>query len=272
MLPGVAGITAVVVALRSVIYVRHRIHRVRTLNRLAEQRAQWVGEYSFKIKAEGTPVELARRFGQDRLVRVEKFLSAPDLQRLRSEATANIPRMVSSYIPTHKKGHTLSYENIQHHAPTCVGLYHSDELREWVSAVTGTRVQPTPDQDQSSLSLLCYREAGDHINWHYDHNFYRGRHFTVLLSLANESLTGGISQSQLMRKTAGNEEKVDTSANVLVLFEGAKVLHRASPTAKGDLRIMLSMTFCTDPRISPFKEVARRFKDTAFYGIRALWD
>ena len=148
----------------------------------------------------------------------------------------------------------------------------ADELREWVSAVTGTRVQPTPDQDQSSLSLLCYREAGDHINWHYDHNFYRGRHFTVLLSLANESLTGGISQSQLMRKTAGNEEKVDTSANVLVLFEGAKVLHRASPTAKGDLRIMLSMTFCTDPRISPFKEVARRFKDTAFYGIRALWD
>ena len=272
MWPWIAGIAVSAVVLLSWIYVRHRLHRIRTLRGLAEQRAQWVGKYSFQFGTVTPPAELIGTFGRDRLVRVENFLSQADLERLRSEATANIPRMVSSYIPTHKKGHTLSYENIQRYAPTCVELYHSNELIDWVSVVTGINVQPTPDQDQSSLSLLCYREAGDHINWHYDHNFYRGRHFTVLLSLANESLAGGVSQSQLMRKAKGQEVTVDTSANVLVLFEGAKVLHRASPTAKGDLRMMLSMTFCSDSRINPVKEIARRFKDTAFYGVRALWD
>jgi hypothetical protein len=32
------------------------------------------------------------------------------------------------------------------------------------------------------------------------------------------------------------------------------------------------MTFCTDPRIHPLKELARRIKDTAYYGPRALID
>jgi hypothetical protein len=31
------------------------------------------------------------------------------------------------------------------------------------------------------------------------------------------------------------------------------------------------MTFCTDPSASALKGVLRRFKDTAFYGVRALW-
>ncbi|WP_397571096.1 2OG-Fe(II) oxygenase [Schlesneria sp. T3-172] len=242
------------------------------LGQLAEQRANWVKEHHFTIQGPVNIQELCRAFARERLVRVENFLSFSDLELLQSEAMSNLPRMVFSYIPTHKKGHTLSYENIQRHARNCVGLYHSDELREWVSSIAGIPVFPTPDGDQSSLSLLCYREAGDHINWHYDHNFYRGRHFTVLLSLANESPHGGVSKSKLMRKTSKGEESIDTSANVLVLFEGAKVLHRASPTDEGDLRIMLSMTFCTDSRISPLKEIARRVKDTAFFGLRALWD
>ena len=38
-----------------------------------------------------------------------------------------------------------------------------------------------------------------------------------------------------------------------------------------DLRIMLSMTFNTAPKISPFRELKRRIKDTAFFGLRALW-
>ena len=75
-----------------------------------------------------------------------------------------------------------------------------------------------------------------------------------------------------MRKTTSGEECIDTSPNVLVIFEGAKVLHRVTPTAEGDLRIMLSMTYCADSTTNPLKEFARRVKDTAFYGIRALWD
>lgn len=268
----VVGAVTLITALSLFVLIRHRIRRSLTLSELARQRTEWVQKHPISIASNVDRDVLASIFARERLVRIGDFLGTDSLHLLRTEAETNIPRMVPSYIPTHKKGKTLSYENIHRTAHGCLGFYHSSVMQDWVSSITGMKVFPTPDRDQSSLSVLCYNEAGDHINWHFDHNFYRGRHFTVLLSLANESQTGGLSQSQLMRRTDTGDETIDTSPNTLVVFEGASVLHRASPTADGDLRIMLSMTYCADPRTNWFKEMARRFKDTAFYGIRALWD
>ncbi len=64
---------------------------------------------------------------------------------------------------------------------------------------------------------------------------------------------------------------VATPPNALVVFEGAKVRHKVTPIAAGERRIVLSMTYCTDPRNSVVQESMRRVKDTAFFGIRALW-
>lgn len=261
-----------IVAVSLAILIRHRIRREMVLSVLASQRAEWVRKHPLTFTATADLTACGALFDREKIVRIEQFLDPACLQLLRGEAEYNIPRMVPSYIPTHKKGKTLSYENIHRHAHGCLALYHSNELQELVSRVVGLKVVPTPDRDQSSLSVLCYNELGDHINWHYDHNFYQGRHFTVLLSLANESSAGELSQSQLMRRTDAGDETFDTSPNSLVIFEGARVLHRASPTAAGDLRIMLSMTYTADPRTSWPKEIGRRIKETAFYGIRALWD
>ena len=269
----VASVIAVAVSLMVVSLIRHRRHRRRTLAGLASQRDQCVAQFPVAIHASASRESLADEFARENIVRLDCFLRSDYLQSLRREAENSVDQMTPSFIPTHKKGRTLSYEKIHQHARGCLSFYHSPEVQEWVSGIVGMPVYPTPDGDQSSLSVLCYKEKGDHINWHYDHNFYRGRHFTVLLSLANEAAAGGLSQSNLMRKLpGGTEQSFDTSANTLVVFEGARVLHRASPTAEGDLRIMLSMTYCADPRTNWLKEFARRIKDTAFYGIRALWD
>lgn len=269
----VAAVIAVAVSVLVVRLIRHRLKRRRTLADLAAQRSTSISQYPVSIDATGDRQALAGEFASQYIVRIDRFVTPDYLQSLRREAEANVSRMTPSFIPTHKKGRTLSYEAIHRHAPGCLSFYHSPAVQEWVASVVGMPVYPTPDGDQSSLSVLCYSEKGDHINWHYDHNFYRGRHFTVLLSLANEASGGGASQSTLMRKLPGGaEQKFDTAPNTLMIFEGARVLHRASPTAEGDLRIMLSMTYCADPRTNWLKEFARRIKDTAFYGIRALWD
>jgi len=266
-----AGLGAILLA-AVVGLIRHRIRRRRALAALAADRADRVSQFPVTVHPPAEIQFLAEEFARERIVRIEGFLLEDSLRALRAEAEANLPRMTPSFIPTHKKGRTLSYENIHHHAPGCLSFYHSAQVQELVSRIVGLPIFPTPDGDQSSLSVLCYNEKGDHINWHYDHNFYRGRHFTVLLSLANENRSGGLSQSQLMRRRGGNDQVFSTAANTLVIFEGARVLHRASPTAEGDLRIMLSMTYCADPRTSWFREFARRVKDTAFFGLRALWD
>jgi hypothetical protein len=255
------------------IVVRHRRRRDRIYLDLAEQRARIIDNHPPEIAATVDAAQLAADFNRDLMVRVPGFLSEDCLAALRAEALSVLPRMERTYIPTHKKGGTVSYESISRFAPRCLSFYHSQDVQNWVAAITGERVHPTRDQDQSSLSLLCYSEAGDHINWHFDHNFYKGRHFTVLLSLTNRDANGGVSQSRLERQTgAGEVVACETSANSLVVFEGARVLHRASPTAAGDVRVILSMTYCSDPRIGRFKEFVRRLKDTAFFGIRALWD
>lgn len=177
-----------------------------------------------------------------------------------------------SYLPTHKKGGTVAYETLCGAAPGIVALYRSAAIRELVSRIVGAPVLVTPVHDQSSCSILFYERPGDHIDWHYDHNFYRGRHFTVLLVLENRGHgPDGLSAARLLVRDGDREHIVPTPPNTLVAFEGAKVLHKVTPIAEGERRVMLSMTFCTDPASSAMRGAARRIKDMAFFGPRALW-
>jgi hypothetical protein len=277
--------------------VRHRTRRQRYLSQLASQRPDLIRDTTIQLAAIDSTAPAAE-FAQQHITRIENFVTPACLQILRDEALACIPQMKRTFIPTHKKGATLSYEQIHRLAPHGLAFYHNADVQQWVSRITGETIFPTPEQDQSSLSILCYHEPGDHIGWHYDHNFYRGRHFTVLLSLVNEGRVcrvfeanqsstiepvrledsanptkTGLSRGTYQRRLpGGGTQDFDTSPNTLIVFEGAKVRHRATPIAADERRVILSMTYCTDPRISRFKEFVRRVKDTAFFGLRALWD
>lgn len=253
---------------------RRQLQRRLHYAELARKRQGVVREDLIGLNSHADLQTLAATFRGELLLRVTNFVTPETLQRLRNEALANLSRGLRSYIPVHKKGRSLPYEFIHEHAPTCLSFYHSRAVQEWVSAVVGVKVHPALDHDQSALSILFYDQPGDHIQWHYDHNYYHGRQFTVLLSLVNQSGSGaGLSAGTLQRRSGdGTEVSIPTEENTLIIFEGARVVHRVTPTAPGDLRIMLSMTYNTDPRIRPIMELARRIKDTAFHGIKAVWD
>ena len=188
------------------------------------------------------------------------------------EAALRQGRAERSFIPAHKQGGTVAYEDLHAIAPEIVAFYQSDYLRRLCSAVIGVPVVTTPLHDQSSCSLLVYEKPRDHIGWHYDYNFYNGRHFTVLLPLVNRHLKEDrLSSAELRVRQDGAEHPVPTPPNTLILFEGARVFHGVTRLAEDELRVLLSMTFCTDPRSTVLKGIIRRFKDTAYYGVRALW-
>lgn len=177
-----------------------------------------------------------------------------------------------SYIPRHKKGGTVAYETMFDAAPALVRLYHSAAMQRLVSRIVGVPVQPTPLHDQSSLSVLVYDKPGDHIGWHFDHNFYVGRHFTVLLAVVNQgNADGGLSHASLSALIDGRETRIATPPNTLVVFEGACVEHKVAPVMEGERRLVLSMTYCTDGRANLLQGIGRRIKDVAFFGPRALW-
>ena len=181
-------------------------------------------------------------------------------------------RTERSYFPAHKKGGTIAYEDLHRTAPEIIAFYESSYLRRLCTSVIGEPVVPTPLNDQSSCSLLFYDRLRDHIGWHYDYNFYNGRHFTVLLPLLNRHLyEDRLSSAQLVIRQDGQEVIVPTPPNRLIVFEGAKVFHKVTPLEENELRVLLSMTFCTQPRASLLKSTIRRFKDIAYFGVRALW-
>ncbi len=207
----------------------------------------------------------------NRIAAIQGFLPPLQLAELRKEVE-DLAAVERSYLPTHKKGGTIAYANLIELAPGVTRLYHSEALRRFVSRVVGEEVQPTPLNDQSSLSILIYDRPGDHIDWHYDHNFYRGRHFTVLLPVVNIGHgPDGLSHARLLAKIEKTVMEFATPPNTLVVFEGAQVLHKASPIAAGERRIVISMTYCADARATWLQAAARRIKDTAFFGVRALW-
>jgi hypothetical protein len=206
-----------------------------------------------------------------RFVTVPDMLPAPAFAALKAEAE-HLVAPERSFVPAHKKGGTVAYETLIASAPAIAALYHSQGFQAFISRLVGADVQPTPINDQSSLSVLVYDKPGDHIGWHYDHNFYRGRHFTVLIMLANAGhAADGLSHGETRAQIAGQEIAVHARPNTLTAFEGARVLHKATPIQAGERRLVLSMTYCTDPRARWWQGVSRRLKDTAYFGIRALW-
>jgi len=208
---------------------------------------------------------------RQRLAVVPEPLPKSAFDRLRTAALRR-EQTERSYFPAHKQGGTIAYEDLHRIAPEIVAFYQSDYLRRLCSAVIGEPVLPTPINDQSSCSLLLYNRPRDHIGWHYDYNFYNGRHFTVLLPLVNRHFQEDrLSSAQLVVRQDDREVTIPTPPNTLIVFEGARVFHKVTRLAENELRIMLSMTFCTRPQTSLLKGALRRFKDIAYFGVRALW-
>jgi hypothetical protein len=80
-----------------------------------------------------------------------------------------------------------------------------------------------------------------------------------------------LSSAKLFVCKDNTETVVPTPPNSLVLFEGARVRHGVTRLAQGECRIIMSMTYCANPSATRTQTVQRRFKDIAYFGLRALW-
>ena len=202
---------------------------------------------------------------------IPSFADADTFSTLR-DSFLNQPLGTRVHIPTHKRGVTIPYTSVRISHPEVAHFYQSEPLARRISEIVGERVVNTPPHDQSSCSILIYDRPGDRIGWHYDHNFYNGRHFTALLPLFNEHLVHQrLSAAELLVCIDGVRTRVPTPPNNLVLFEGALVRHTVTPLGENERRVILSMTFCANPSTRPIRDLQRRFKDIAYLGIRALW-
>jgi len=211
---------------------------------------------------------------QDCLLLVEDFVPKPLLENLTEALETLRPAVHRNYVPGQKKGGAVSRANLDELAPQFGSVYACRPLWKFVEQLTGETLVPCRAADQHTYALYFYSQPGDHIGWHYDTSFYRGRRFTMLFCLkGNESVK---LECDLYRRDRDRETVRTAFAlkpGTMVLFDGDRLWHRATPLAEGDgERVLLTMEFVTDPSMSPVKQLISNLKDAwAYFGFREVF-
>jgi hypothetical protein len=207
------------------------------------------------------------------------FLHLPDF--LTSGVTTQLIAAVDSvksavhrnYLPRHKQGGSVSRHAIDTLAPAIAELYRSAALMNWLGELAGERLQMSPPQDPHAYALYFYTEPGDHIGWHYDTSYYRGRRYTLLLGVVDDSSCR--LEYELHTREAGAAVVSGALAippGGMVFFDGDKLRHRITPLRAGELRVSLTFEYVTDPRMHPYWRLISNMKDAvAYFGFRQVF-
>lgn len=162
-----------------------------------------------------------------------------------------------------RKGGAVPFPELRRD-PTFEALYTHPQFVRLVERASGSAapLRPLPPAHGHACSLLVYSEEGDSIPYHYDRNYYRGRTFTVLLTLVNRdasALRPSANATCVWRD--GADLCRSTAPNSLVVMHGQSVLHKAEPLGRHERRVVLSMVYSTDPSQSPLQAARQRVKD-----------
>jgi len=170
-------------------------------------------------------------------------------------------------VPKFKKSGSVSCSLLKRHAPQLSALYQSETLKKFIEDIVGESLYFCPESDSHAVALYSYTEPGDYIGVHYDKSFYKGRRYTVLLGMIQDSV-----ESKLMcypGATKANRRKnpieVLTHPGTLVVFNGDTLWHEVTPLGENERRVILTMEYLTDSRISVLNRMVSNLKDRYLY-------
>lgn len=220
------------------------------------------------------PHTLRERFvHQGAFLYLDRFLPADVTARLVESARALVPAVNRNYLPGHKQGGSVSRHTIDRLAPHIAELYRSRALIDWLEAITGDKLLPSPDDDPHAYALYYYTREGDHIGWHYDTSYYDGRRYTLLLGVIDESSCR--LDYELHTRTPGTQPvagSIQYPPGAIVLFDGDKLRHRITPAKAGEMRVSLTFEYLTDARMRPWRRFVSNMKDAiAYFGFRQVF-
>lgn len=181
-----------------------------------------------------------------------------------------------NYVPGHKQGGSVSYYAIRnefHESSAIVSLYRSPALRRFLSQIVKEELLLCPESDPHSCALYYYTQPGDHIGFHYDTSYYKGKRYTVLMGLIERS-----EQCRLVAhmQTPGtkddvNEQSVPLDPGSLVIFNGDKLWHAVTPLGFREERIVLTLQYVTNQEMGALHRAFSNMKDVfGYFGPAAL--
>ncbi len=232
-------------------------------------------ESSLKRAIEAVDLEPAhsRYWLQNEFLLLERFLPPDLVEALIAEANDLRSAINRNYIPGHKKGGSVGFYAIRDKAPVTLALYRSPALRLFLNRLAESHLLLCPEDDPHSCALYYYTEPGDHIGFHYDTSYYKGKRYTVLIGLVERSehcrLVARLYQDHPEREI--REMRIAMEPGTAVMFNGDKLWHAVTPLGKGEERIVLTLQYVTNQEMGPFKRMFSNLKDAfAYFGPAVL--
>lgn len=210
---------------------------------------------------------------QDELLVLDRFLGPEVTGAMVAEAGALRAKINRNYVPGQKKGGSVSSFDVAASAPVTSALYDSPAFTGLLDRLTRETLLPCPASDPHRCALYYYTEPGDHIGYHFDTSFYKGKRYTVLVGLVERSSSRLV--CQLYKNDPARETKelsVETTPGTVVIFNGDKLWHCVTPLGANEERVVLTMQYVTDQRMGPLQRVVSDVKDAvAYFGVRSLF-
>ncbi len=223
----------------------------------------------------GLDVEALRRRYQEQgeFVHLERWLPGSLVDRMLAEVERVRPAIHRNYIPKHKKGGSVGFYTLAEHAPTILALYRAPALIDLLSRLAGQPLRPCPEPDPHACALYFYTEPGDHIGFHFDTSYYRGKRYTVLLGLIERSSSRLVCQLYRGDPTRRPVEvRLATHPGTVVVFNGDRLWHAVTPLGKDEERVSLAFEYVTDPTMPLPKRFVSNMKDAiAYFGFRTVF-
>lgn len=210
---------------------------------------------------------------QNEFVMLDRLLAQPVVDQLLREVDVLTPDVNRNYVPGHKKGGSVSFYSILSQAPTMLSFYRSPALLTFLSQLVEAPLLLCPEDDSHSCALYYYQQPSDHIGFHYDTSYYKGKHYTVLIGLVERSehcrLVARVQKHGETEEI--RETRIPMDPGTLVLFNGDKLWHAVTPLGKDEERIILTLQYVTNQEMGPLKRAFFNLKDAfAYFGPAAL--
>ncbi len=191
-----------------------------------------------------------------------------DLCRLGPEAMHRVR------VPFYRTAGTVAQARILAGAPTLAALYRSPSLLALANRLAGVELGWKGDNDAHAAALYVYREAGDHVAWHFDDcGCEAGASYTATFGVVNRA-TSRV-QFELFRddpRRTPQFHSISMDPGSFVFFRGSSAYHRVTRLGRGEERVTYSFAYVTEGKrlrgLAHFKE---NLKDALLYfGPRAL--
>ncbi|MBI4400496.1 MAG: 2OG-Fe(II) oxygenase [Nitrospirae bacterium] len=232
-------------------------------------------EQSVQDAIDGLDLERVRRayWDQNEFVFLERILPLEAVDQFLSEVERVRLVVNRNYVPTHKKGGSVSSYVLRRQAPAILALYESPVLHSFLSRLVQAPLLLSPADDPHACALYVYTEPGDHIGWHYDTSYYKGARYTVLVGLVERTtqcrLVAQLYKDDPVRET--QELQLAMEPGSMVIFNGDKLWHAVTPLGEGEERIILTLQYVTNQAMGPFQRVFSNLKDAfAYFGPATL--